>query len=140
MAHEEKDQTLAELVAKWNTQKKSERAATSSRVSTEQEIITRLSELDREVPAEGAVTYETPNGFKLTVTTKLNRKIVDTDKLRELQDDIPENLRPWAFVESIKLDARGLRWLYENEPGLAAVCGEFIEEKPAKPGFKVVEV
>lgn len=133
-----KDPQFDALAKQWADQKEAEKRATAARVETEQKLLDRLVELSQRIPEEGDVTFDT-GSHKVTISFKINRKITDEGLLEQLQADIPETLRPWKTFTGYKLEAAGVRWLMENEPGLATVLSKFVEEKPAKPGFKVQE-
>lgn len=140
MATEETaDAVLSAQLAGWADAKRNEKAATKARIDFEKAIIKRVEELGRELPKEGSFTVK-DSKFKAVLTFKINRKVTDMAKLVALESDIPESMRPWNRVDQIKLDTNGLRWVMENEPGMARLLGDVIEEKPAKVGIKITEV
>lgn len=136
---ENTDTELFRQVECWNLAKKDEKQATKNRIEIEKKILARLEEIGEVLPDEGDRTYS--NGtLKITLGSKLNRKITDEKRLLELASDIPEDLQPWKVVETVKLDTKGMRWIVENEPGMARLLSEVIEEKPAKVSVKISEV
>ena len=52
-------------------------------------------------------------------------------------DQIPETLRPVTIVEEYKIEAKGVRWLKDNEPGYYKLLCSAMEEKPAKTSVKI---
>ena len=123
--------TATEMVADWIAAKREEDAANKRRVAIEAEIIGALGE-----PDEGSATHELPDGSKLTITSKITRT-VDAQVWRQVMDRVPEPLRPITFEESVRLDAKGLRWLQENQPAVYAVVAMAITAKKAKSAISV---
>jgi len=77
---------------------------------------------------EGSQTLLTP-GFKLTITSKLSRKL-DYDTYQAL--DIPDSMQFVTLKPSI--DLTKLRLIEQLEPVLVASC---VTTKPAKTAIKV---
>ena len=77
---------------------------------------------------EGSQTLH-PTGFKLTITSKLSRKL-DYDTYQAL--DIPDSMQFVTLEPSI--DLTKLRLIEQLEPVLVAQC---VTTKPAKTGIKV---
>lgn len=122
--------TLKQLCADLLDAKKTEQEAAVRRIDIETEII-QLTGL----PEEGAKTVDC-EGFKIKVDQRINRKI-DAKLWSLVVDQIPESLRPISIVEEIKVEAKGVRWLRDNEPGYYKLLCTAMEEKPAKPAVKV---
>lgn len=132
------DATFEELLKAWVALKQEEKNATAKRVNAEKAILSRLDAIGERLPDEGDRTFQS-GGLKVTLSSKLNRRVVNKERLMELAEDIPEEMRPWHFEEVIKLEAAGFRYIAEKEPGLARLLAEAVEEKPAKVGVKVTE-
>lgn len=124
-------QSLESLVDQWTAAKRAEEAANARRVEIETAIIAQTGE-----PEEGSQTVELADGRKLTVTSKITRTI-DEQLWRSVLHDVPEHLRPIVFVETAKLDTKGLRWLRENQPQVYALVCTAITAKKAKSSIVV---
>lgn len=122
---------LENLVDQWAAAKREEEAANARRIAIEAAIISQTGE-----PEEGSQTVELADGRKLTVTSKITRTI-DEQLWRSVLHDVPEHLRPIVFVETAKLDTRGLRWLRENQPNVYALVSTAITAKKAKSAIAV---
>lgn len=127
----EQHEPLEALVDQWIAAKREEEAANARRVAIEAAIISRVGE-----PEEGSQTVELSDGRKLTVTSKITRT-VDEQLWRSVLHDVPERLRPIVFVETAKLDTKGLRWLRENQPQMYALVCTAITAKKAKSSITV---
>jgi len=75
---------------------------------------------------------------KALIEQRISRKL-DKKAYALIVDSIPKSVRPVEFVETLKVDDRGCRWLAQNEPGLWQLLSTAITEKPMKIGVKVVE-
>jgi hypothetical protein len=124
-------QSLETLVDQWAAAKREEESANARRVAIEAAIIARTGE-----PEEGSQTVDLADGRKLTVTSKTTRT-VDEQLWRSVLHDVPEHLRPIVFVETAKLDTKGLRWLRENQPQVYALVSTAITAKKAKSAISV---
>lgn len=122
---------LENLVDQWAAAKREEEAANARRIAIEAAIISQTGE-----PEEGSQTVELADGRKLTVTSKITRTI-DEQLWRSVLHDVPEHLRPIVFVETAKLDLKGLRWLRENQPNVYALVSTAITAKKAKSAIAV---
>jgi len=122
---------LEHLVDQWVAAKRDEEAANRRRVEIEAAIIAKTGE-----PEEGSATVELADGRKLTVTSKITRTI-DEQLWRSVLHDVPEHMRPIVFVETAKLDSKGLRWLRENQPQVYALVCTAITAKKAKSSIVV---
>ncbi|MFU8817398.1 MAG: hypothetical protein ACNA7W_18785 [Pseudomonadales bacterium] len=120
--------SLRELAINWLTAKALEGAANHERIRIEQQMLPFL-----EQKAEGSVTSDV-DGFKVTVTNRVNRKL-DPAVWSAVGEQIPAELRP--IKTRIELDDVGVRWLMNNEPELYAIVATAITATPAKPGIKV---
>lgn len=127
-------ETLESLVDKWIEQKRAEEEAAKRRVAIEEAIIARTGERD-----EGAQTHELADGRKLTVTAKITRT-VDEALWRQVESQVPAELRPVQWVQSAKLDTKGLHWLIENCPEVYAVVARALTAKKAKSSISVKAV
>lgn len=123
--------TVDQLVIDWIDAKRDEDAANKRRVAIEEMIISTLGE-----PEEGSATHELADGSKLTITSKISRT-VDEAVWRSIMSKVPESLRPITFVETAKLDLKGLRWLKEHQPEIYAYCAQAVTAKKAKSSIGV---
>ena len=123
--------SLDTLVAEWIEAKRTEDQANAKRLAIEADIVAAAGE-----PEEGSETHALADGLKLTVTAKVTRT-VDETVWRSIMAGVPENLRPIVFVETTKLDIKGLRWLQENQPELYGYCAQAITAKRAKTAISV---
>lgn len=124
-------QSVDELVADWINAKHDEDSANRERVRIEGLIIAALGE-----PDEGSSTHELADGSKLVITSKITRTI-DEAVWRSIMSKVPEALRPITFVETPKLDLKGLRWLQEHQPEIYAYCAQALTAKKAKSSISV---
>jgi hypothetical protein len=122
---------LENLVDQWTSAKRDEEAANRRRVELEGAIIARTGE-----PEEGSETVELADGRKLTVTSKITRTI-DEQLWRSVLHDVPEHLRPIVFVETAKLDLKGIRYLQEHNPGVYMIVSRAITARKAKTSITV---
>jgi hypothetical protein len=83
--------------------------------------------------AEGSQTHDAGT-YKITVTSSMTRKL-DEKKWKDIEDSIPEDLRPVNYKPSI--DLKGIRYLQENYPDTYAIIAKALTVKPAKPSVKV---
>ena len=123
-----KEKPIEQLANDWRESKRTEENARDARLRIEQEILGQTG-----CKEEGSQTHDAGD-YKITVTGKLNRKL-NADKWREIEDSIPEALRPVEYKPS--LDARGLRYLENNEPDIYRQVCQAIETKPAKPSITI---
>jgi len=124
------NRTLDVVAAELVLAKAAEKDANAQRVALEQEIIGMVG-----LPEEGVLATES-EAYKIKVEQRVNRK-VDEKKWALVCDQIPEAVQPVSFVEQVKLDTAGIRWLKDNEPGYYNLLCEAMTEKPAKPSVKV---
>jgi len=118
--------TIEQLSAEWLAAKKAEAAAHKQRTAIEEQIILLTGKRD-----EGSKTVAA-NGFKVTVTGKLSRKM-DWDLWEIAKTKIDKNL--WPVKMKPELDETGVKWLQNNEPEIYALLP--IEVKPAKTAIEV---
>lgn len=83
---------------------------------------------------EGTVST-TLDGFKVSVTYKLTRK-VDTTALQNKWEFIPENVQK-AFTWKADVVTKHLKALQELSADLYAQAAQFVETKPASPSVTV---
>jgi len=122
----------ATLCKAWLDAKKEEDAAKAKRIDIEHRMLKKLGPI-----VEGSTTKK-QNGFKITVKMPIYRK-VDGD-YRSVLQQIPPSLNPITEIVTTKVDAKGCRWLQENEPGYWQKLSKVITERPGKPGFKIERV
>ena len=110
-------------------------------VARKQEVTSNINQLDKELIAiigyevEGSRTYDT-GAYKVTTQSKMNRK-VDAEAWAEIEEQIPEHLRP--VKTKLEVDLKLLRALEAAQPELYQyVCGALITT-PAKKSVKVQE-
>jgi len=120
---------LDSLAVAWAEAKAEEKAAVEKRVAIEQYIIAQTGQKD-----EGSMTRTSDAGHKITITARINRRL-DADKWAEIEDTIPEALRPVKYKPS--LDLKGIRYLKANEPETYAACAQAFTSTPGKTGVKV---
>jgi len=118
---------LNELALQWQNAKMSEETAKSDRIAVENQIAGLVASKE-----EGTDSVQT-NHFKITVTSKINRKL-DQDSYEQVIDSIPEHLRPVDFKPQINL--KKLRTLEAVDPTLPA---KFVTTTPGKPTVKITE-
>lgn len=107
-----------------------ESLANEKRVEIERQIIEIVGS-----PEEGSSTTSV-NGYKIKVDQRIIRKL-DTKKWAVVSAQIPEELRPVTVVTELKVEAKGVRWLKDNEAGYYRLLCTAMEEKPAKTAVKV---
>jgi len=127
-----KEKTLEMLCADLIRAKAAEYQANESRIEVEREIIALVG-----LPDEGAKTVDA-EGYKVKVTQDIRRKL-DEKKYALIADQIPEAIRPVKVVEELKVEAAGIRWLRDNEPGYYKLFCTAMTETPAKPSVRVEE-
>lgn len=122
--------TIEELCCELVAAKNRETSANVERVRIEGELLLLTG-----LPEEGSKTVEAP-GWKVRVEQKITRRI-DGKKWALVAGEIPKELQPVSIVEEYKVEAKGVRWLKDNEPGYYKLLCSAMEEKPAKPSVKV---
>jgi len=125
--------TLEQLCAELMSAKQAEASANELRVSIEKQLLAITG-----TPEEGSITRDV-DSYKIHIEQKITRKL-DEKKWGLIKDQIPEELRPVSIVETFKIEAKGVRWLKENESGYYKLMCSVMEEKPAKPSVKIEEV
>jgi hypothetical protein len=123
--------TLSELIAARIAAKRAEDEAVQAR----REIDAQLAELlkDAQKP-EGSISQKV-DGYKLTVTYKLDRK-VDADELTKSWDKLPIDVQN-AFKWKPELSLSAFRSLEEKAANSAA---RFFTTKEANPAIKIEAV
>ena len=122
------DHTIAQLAKDWREAKTAENTSRDFRLETEGKIIDLVG-----MKAEGSQTHDAGT-YKVTVTSSMTRKL-DEKKWKDIEDSIPEDLRPVNYKPSI--DLKGIRYLQENYPETYAIVTKALTVKPAKPSVKV---
>ena len=124
--------TISELVAARISAKRAEDAAVKAR----REVDAQIAELLRDVnKPEGSISQKLPEGYKITVTYKLDRK-VDTEKLTKGWDKLPLDVQA-AFKWTADLSVSQFRNLDDKA---ALNASQFFETKPASPSIKIEAV
>lgn len=113
--------------------KDKERAATADRIRIEGDIIAITG-----LPDEGSKTVDAGR-FKLTVAQRINRTL-DERAWALVADKIPAALSPIHWKQVPAIEAVGVRWLRDNEPGYFRLLASAMTEKPAKPSVTLEEV
>lgn len=121
---------MDELALKWSIAKQKEDAARDERVDVEKQIIALHPARE-----EGAETFSTPNGVKISLTGKLTYK-ADMTKLLAITASWPEEARP--IKTEVKADESILKALREHSPEAWKQLAEAVTVTPAKTGVKVV--
>ena len=121
---------MDELALMWSIAKQKEDAARDERVDVEKQIIALHPARE-----EGAETFATPNGVKISLTGKLTYK-ADMTKLLAITASWPEEARP--IKTEVKADESILKALREHSPEAWKQLAEAVTVTPAKTGVKVV--
>lgn len=119
---------ISELSAQWIAARHDEDSAKSRRVAIEDAIVSAVG-----AKPEGETTRR-HGDYKITPTGKMTRKL-DADKWAEIEHSVPEPLRPVSYRPA--LDAKGLKYLQDNEPDVYRIVAQAIETKPAKTAVSV---
>lgn len=119
------------LLSEWLDAKAQETAAQKRRTKIEAEITAAF-----DTKPEGSITHKTER-HKVTLTQPISRK-VDAAVWGSVRDLIPEQLRPVKV--KLETDAKGMKWLAENEPAMWSKIAPAFETKPGKIGVKVEEI
>lgn len=124
-------QSLDDLAAEWLEAKAAENAANKRRIEIEDAIVAITGKRQ-----EGSETTPLENGWKVTVTGKITRKL-DEEAWAQVKDSVPEDLRPVREVVKLELDTKGVRWLEENQPEVYRVVAQAITITPAKTAVEI---
>ena len=119
---------LENLIERWAGIKVAEDNLREERQELARDIAAAL-----EHPAEGSKTHNV-GPYKVTVRGSVNRR-VDWAAFEAVMAEHPEAHSPHKVKR--ELDAVGLRWIQENEPGLYLALSEAITSTPGAPGIKV---
>jgi hypothetical protein len=114
------------LLSQWLKAKEHERQATELRRQIESQLVSLLPKKEEGSESENVGEY------KLTVTTKINRK-VDTVAVRTTWDVMPDKVKT-IFRWTADIDIKALRALPDDAYVVAA---QYITATPASPSFKV---
>ena len=120
---------LDRLAERWVQEKILEDGARKRRIELENEMLPLCG-----TKFDGQATTTTKHGKKITVNTKMNRKL-DGKKLLEIHKEIPIGMLPVKVTKS--LDNNRLKYLANNEPEFYEKFSRCIITKPAKANFKV---
>lgn len=124
---------LDHLAIEWQRAKAAEQAANAARVGIEEQIVALTTK-----PTEGSLTVKT-EAYKFTVKQGITRKL-DEKAYALIVDKIPESIRPVTWEQKAKVDAAGVRWLQNHEPGYFKLLATALTETPAKPSITVEAV
>lgn len=121
--------TLSELVAVRIAAKRAEDAAIAERRRIDGQIAELLKDANK---PEGSISQKLPEGYKVTVTYKLDRK-VDTDALTKSWQKLPIDVQA-AFKWKADLSVSEFRKL-EGKAQLSA--SQFVTTKEASPSITI---
>lgn len=116
------------LAGAWLDAKSAEDAARKQLLKIEAQLAEAL-----DAKEEGSITHKLDD-HKVTLTQPISRK-VDAAVWGSVAYLIPEQLRPVKV--KLEADAKGMKWLAENEPAMWAKIAPAFETKPGKIGVKV---
>jgi hypothetical protein len=123
--------TVEQIADDLASAKRAESDANKARVALEEELIKALA-FDL---VEGSSTYEVGE-YKVTLTAKLTRKPTDMSVFVDaVIANIPEALRPIKVKPEV--DATGLKYLLNTEPGLFAKIAKYVVTEPAKTAVAI---
>ena len=77
--------------------------------------------------------------FRMTIGQRINRSL-DERAWALVADKIPSGLSPVSFKSIPAIDAAGVRWLRDNEPGYFRLLATALTERPAKPSIMLEDV
>ena len=120
---------LDRLAERWIQEKTLEEGARKRRIELENEMLPLCG-----TKHDGQATTTTKHGKKITVNTKMNRKL-DGKKLLEIRKDIPAALLPVRVTHA--LDNKLLKYLANNEPDVFEKFSRCIITKPATANFRI---
>ena len=120
---------LDRLAERWVQEKTLEDGARKRRIELENEMLPLCG-----TKFDGQATTTTRHGKKITVNTKLNRKL-DGKKLLEIRKEIPDMDLPLKISEV--LDTNRLRYMAAHQPDYYEKFSRCIVTKPAKANFKI---
>lgn len=124
--------TISQLIAARIAAKRAEDAAVQAR----RDVDTQIAEFLRDPSKpEGSVSQKTDDGFKVTCTFKVDRK-VETEALQKAWDKLTAEQQS-AFKWTAAVSVTGLRKLDEKEQ---AAVSKLITAKPATPSITIEAV
>ncbi len=123
---------LSQLIAARIAAKRAEDAAVQARRDVDAQIADFLRDASK---PEGSVSQKTDDGFKVTCTYKIDRK-VETEALQKAWDKLTADQQA-AFKWSASVSVTGLRKL--DDKAQAAV-GKLITANPATPSITIEAV
>jgi hypothetical protein len=124
--------TISQLIAARIAAKRAEDHAIQARRDVDAQIADYLRDATK---PEGSVSQKTEDGYKVTCTYKVDRK-VDTDALQKAWDKLTADQQS-AFKWSASVSVTGLRKL--DDKAQVAV-GKLITAKPATPSITIEAV
>lgn len=119
------------LARDWLEAKKQEQEANQHRLNIEKELTSALSAKD-----EGSITHNL-DGYKVTLTQPV-RRTVDAETWSMIESTIDADFQPVKY--KLEVDAKGVKWLQENEPMQWAKMAPAFTTKPGKISVKVEEM
>jgi hypothetical protein len=123
--------TVTQLVAARIAAKRAEDAAIAERRKIDEQISTLLKDPSK---PEGSISHK-DNGYKVTVTYKIDRK-VDSEALTKEWDKLSADVQA-AFNWKADVSVSTLRKLENND---LAAAGRYITSKEATPSIKIEAV
>lgn len=124
----DEDHTIEGLSQIWLETKEEEKALAEKRKEIEEKLYTMIDHKE-----DGSLTTKA-NGYKITITTKLYRKI-DAEIWAEVADRLEEEARP--VKTKLEVDTKKLNALSPEKWGEIA---EAFTTTPGKPGFKIEKI
>jgi len=116
------------LARDWLEAKSDEQKANARRMAIEKEITAALEAKD-----EGSITHNL-DGYKVTLTQPV-RRTVDAETWSMIESTIDADFHPVKY--KLEVDAKGVKWLQENEPMQWAKMAPAFTTKPGKISVKV---
>lgn len=116
------------LARDWLEAKEAEAEAQQRRWEIEEQLTAALDAKD-----EGSITYKF-SGYKVTLTQPVSRK-VDSASWDQVRHLCPPDMQP--VKTKIEPDAKGMKWLANNEPAIWSKIAPAFESRKGKVGVKV---
>lgn len=116
------------LARDWIAAKQEEDAARKRRIQIEGQLAEAL-----ETKEEGSITHKLDN-YKVTLTQPVTRKL-DESAWEEVKSKAPMEM--WPVKTKVEADARGMKWLQDNEPAVWRKIATAFESRKGKINVKV---
>ena len=123
--------TLETLCREWQAAKDEEARATARRRSTEDRMLSLIGIAETE---EGTVNAKAPGGYKIKVTSRINRK-VDSEMVQEIaaEHGLTEHLQTlFRWLPSLNVGA----WK-NTDASITDPLAKAITATPGRPSFKI---